>query len=232
MSVLSAGGKPLPPCQWALPDPLKADPRSDVVAVGADLDPATVLSGYATGLFPMHLPADDPHEPDQLAWWSPNPRGILPLDGLHVSKSLRKSVKHFQVTFDAAFEQVMRSCQRGEEEGQWITQEFLDTYTELHNLGFAHSVEVWNRSGEIVGGLYGIELGGLFAGESMFHRERDASKVALIALVSKLQACGGERMLDVQWQTDHLASLGVIEISRAEYITNLQRVLTTTPCFT
>lgn len=234
MWVDVAGGKKLPQSQWDLPDPLTADPDSDVVAVGADLEPATVLQGYATGLFPMHLSADDATGSDSpviLGWWSPNPRGVLPLDSMRVTESLRKSAKKFRVTFDRAFESVMRACQRPGEDGQWITEEFVQTYTQLHQMGFAHSVEVWSKSGELVGGLYGVELGGLFAGESMFHYERDASKVALVALVEKMNSCPGVRLLDVQWRTPHLGSMGVIEISRAEYCQKLAKALDSTPCF-
>jgi leucyl/phenylalanyl-tRNA--protein transferase len=125
----------------------------------------------------------------------------------------------------------MLGCQRRGEGDQWITGDFVETYTELHRQGFAHSVEVWNAAGDLVGGLYGIELGGLFAGESMFHRERDASKVALVSLVEKLRGCGGDRLLDVQWRTDHLATLGVIEIPRLEYLQKLLEALKCDPCF-
>lgn len=237
MGVHVAGGKKLPLSQWVLPDPLAADPHFDVVGVGADLEAATVLQGYAIGLFPMHLATDDAlstdhhGNPTELGWWSPNPRGVLPLDALRVTKSLRKSQRKFHITFDSAFESVMRACQRPTQEGQWITEEFIQTYTHLHHMGFAHSVEVWNKSDELVGGLYGIELGGLFAGESMFHRDRDASKVALVALVEKMRNCPGSRLLDVQWRTEHLASLGVVEISRVHYCQRLSKVLATSPCF-
>lgn len=234
MWVDAAGGKKLPQSQWDLPNPLTANPASDVVAIGADLEPATVLQGYATGLFPMHVSINEDGGLDKsapLGWWSPNPRGVLPLDSLRVTDSLRKSKKRFRITFDQAFESVMRACQRPDEDGQWITEEFVHTYVQLHRMGFAHSVEVWSKAGELVGGLYGVELGGLFAGESMFHRERDASKVALAALVEKLSSCPGVRLLDVQWRTSHLGSLGVIEISRAEYCKQLAHVLNTAPCF-
>ena len=231
-----AGGKPLPDSDWVFPDPLQADPNTDVIALGADLHPATVLQGYAQGLFPMYLSSDETSSDErtrqsQLAWWSPNPRGILPLEGFRLHRSLRKSRGRFVVTCDTRFTDVMYSCQRPTEDGQWITRDFIETYSHLHQLGYAHSVEVWNKSGELVGGLYGIELGGLFAGESMFSRERDASKVALLFLVEKLRACGGNRILDVQWRTKHLASLGVVEIPRTDYVHRLHKVLHTSPCF-
>ncbi|MDO8731813.1 MAG: leucyl/phenylalanyl-tRNA--protein transferase [Actinomycetota bacterium] len=202
------------PCAWKFPDPLLAEPDQEVIAIGADLAPATLLEGYRRGVFPMYLASGE------LAWWSPNPRGILALEDLKISKSLRKSVAQFDVTFDTAFEAVMRGCDEDRIDS-WINEDFIQAYTHLHSLGWAHSVEVW-REGALVGGLYGLEVGGLFAGESMFHRERDASKVAMVALVRRLQRCGGARLLDVQWRTDHLATLGVTEIPREEYLTRLR----------
>ncbi len=193
------------------------------MAVGADLDVSTVFAAYCRGLFPMHLSTGE------LAWWSPDPRGVLPLDGLRVTRSLAKSVRRFDVTIDRAFTDVMRECGDEGRESGWITAEFIDTYTRLHEMGWAHSVEVW-RDDVLVGGLYGIEIGGLFAGESMFHRERDASKVALVALVQTLRAGGGPRLLDVQWCTDHLASLGAVEIPRPEYLRRLDEALALPPC--
>lgn len=210
-------------CLWDLPDPALAEPGQDVVAVGADLAPSTVLEAYRRGLFPMHL-AEGP-----LAWWSPDPRGILPIGALHLSRSLRRSMRRFEFTVDRAFGRVMRECAVRPGEPGWITDEFVDTYTELHRLGWAHSVEVW-RDGRLVGGLYGIEAGGLFAGESMFHREPDASKAALATLVSLLEDCGGDRLIDVQWRTEHLATLGVVEVSRREYLSRLAVALGQPPC--
>ena len=211
------------PCRWDLPDPAHAPPGEDVVAVGADLDVSTVFAAYCRGLFPMHLSTGE------LAWWSPDPRGVLPLGGLRVTRSLAKSARRFDVTIDRAFGDVMRECSDARRESGWITEEFIATYTRLHELGWAHSVEVW-REGLLVGGLYGIEIGGLFAGESMFHRERDASKVALVSLVEVLRGCGGDRLLDVQWSTDHLASLGAVEVPRPEYLRRLAGALTLPPC--
>ncbi len=231
MRQVEAGGFALPLCRWQLPDPFDADPDEDLVGIGADLDPATVLHAYASGLFPMHVNLADAHESSVLGWWSPNPRGVLPLTGLRVSKSLSHSMRKFEVTFDRAFIEVMNGCQRPGEEGEWITQEFINTYGQLNSMGFAHSVEVWNDKGELAGGLYGIELGGLFAGESMFHRDSDASKVALVALVEKLSRCPGPRLLDVQWKTDHLASMGVIDIPRDQYLEALGVALANQACF-
>jgi leucyl/phenylalanyl-tRNA--protein transferase len=199
------------PSVWDLPDPRDAEPFEDVVCVGADLQPATVLQAYRRGLFPMHL------ESDLLGWWSPDPRGILPLESLRISKSLQSSLRRFEITIDRDFGAVMRACAETPREHGWITDEFIDTYCALHELGWTHSVEAWNANGELVGGLYGIEIGGLFAGESMFHVERDASKAALVGLVNALSSRDG-RLLDVQWATDHLASLGAIEIRREAYL--------------
>ncbi len=219
------------PCAWDLPDPRDAEPGQEVLAVGADLEPSTVLSAYARGLFPMHV-SDGTSERD-LGWWSPDPRGILPLAGLHVSRSLSRSMRRFTCTVDTAFREVMRGCAEGRSDGAWITDEFVTHYSRLHDMGWAHSVEVW-RGDRLVGGLYGIEIGGLFAGESMFHRETDASKAALVALVDVLRSAGvpDERLLDVQWRTDHLATLGVVAIPRTEYLARLATALQLHPAFT
>lgn len=229
MKAISTGSGQIPPSPWTLADPRVTQPGSDLVCIGAELDPVTVLHAYAMGLFPMHVESDAGEQ--ELGWWSPDPRGILRLDEVIVSKSLRRSIRKFTVTFDQDFEQVMRACWRVGGDGNWITDEFVETYTYLHECGFAHSVEVWNAGGELVGGLYGIELGGLFAGESMFHRERDASKVALISTVEKLREYAGTRLFDVQWQTEHLESLGATKISRENYLEELTYVLNTRPCF-
>ncbi|MSO26959.1 MAG: leucyl/phenylalanyl-tRNA--protein transferase [Candidatus Nanopelagicales bacterium] len=213
------------PCEWLLPAPALADLGQDVIGLGADLAPGTVLQGYRMGLFPMHV------DTGQLGWWSPDPRGILRLADLRVSRSLHKSIGQFEVTIDQDFTRVMRKCSASRGDGDWITEEFIATYSALHDMGWAHSVEVWSK-GELVGGLYGIEVGGVFAGESMFYRERDASKVALVALVNELRTRGDDRFIDVQWRTEHLASLGAVAISRADYLTMLANALLLEPCFT
>jgi len=210
------------PSVWDLPDPREAEPFEDVVCIGGDLAPGTVLQAYRRGLFPMHL------EPDLLAWWSPDPRGILPLDALRVSKSLRASLRRFEITIDRDFTAVMHACAEIPREHGWINDEFIDTYCALHELGWTHSVEAWNSDGDLVGGLYGIEVGGLFAGESMFHLERDASKAALVGLVDAL-SLGSGRLLDVQWATDHLVTLGAVEIRRDTYLDLLDSALERPP---
>jgi leucyl/phenylalanyl-tRNA--protein transferase len=196
------------PSRWALPDPARAGP-SDVVALGGDLEPGTLLDAYRRGLFPMRLEGE-------LAWWSPDPRGILPLDAFHTSRSLRRAVPTFEIRVDTAFETVMRECGDARRPHGWIDESFVDAYVRLHEMGWTHSVEAW-RDGALVGGVYGVRINGLFAGESMFSRVRDASKVALRAAVELLRE-DGVVLFDVQWTTPHLASLGVVDVSRAEYL--------------
>ena len=211
------------PSQFRFPDPRSAPPNEDVVATGGDLEPSTLIHAYRHGLFPMHL-SDGP-----LAWWSPNPRGVLPLDGLRVTRSLQASARRMTVTFDQDFAGVIAGCADPSRPSAWINADIARAYTRLHRMGWVHSVEVWQGS-RLVGGLYGVEVGGLFAGESMFHIERDASKVALLALVERLGSGGGDRLLDVQWRTDHLGSLGVIEIPRVEYLDRLAQAITLPAC--
>ena len=182
----------------------------EVVGVGADLEPGTILAAYRRGLFPM------PVRRGVTAWWSPEPRGILPLDGLNVSRSLRRSCARYQIRFDTAFEEVVDACADRRRPGAWISRDIKRGYQGLYELGWVHTVETWSADGRLVGGLYGVAVGGLFAGESMFHRETDASKVALVALVERLQR-NGARLLDVQWVTPHLASLGAVAVPRHEY---------------
>lgn len=207
---------------WVFPDPAEAG-HDDVVAIGADLAPGTLLAAYRAGLFPMHL--GEAGAASVLAWWSPEPRGILPLDGLRVSRSLRRSCARFEIRVDTAFEQVIEGCADARRPQGWISAEIRAAYLRLHHLGWAHSVEAWSRRDQtLAGGLYGVAVGALFAGESMFHRATDASKVALVGLVERFGDGGGE-LLDVQWRTDHLASLGAVEVSRAEYLRRLAAAL-------
>ena len=160
-------------------------PGVDLVALGADLEPGTLLDAYRSGLFPM--PVDPKKKRSKLAWYSPDPRGILPLDGLKVSKSLRRSRRRYRVTINQAFESVMVACANPAREGRWITDEFVQAYTKMFDLGWAHSVEVWSDDDELVGGLYGLRIEDFFAGEAMFHTATDASKVALVELVHCLR---------------------------------------------
>lgn len=203
----------MPPVQQANADGL--------VAVGADLEPGTLLAAYRAGLFPM------PVGRRRLGWWSPDPRGIIPLDGLHVSRSLRRSARRFEVRHDTEFEAVMRHCGDPRRPHGWINEEFVRAYTRLHHLGWAHSVEVW-LDDRLVGGLYGVTIGRFFAGESMFHSVTDASKVALMATVERLVTAGAT-LFDVQWLTPHLASLGAVEIPRDEYLRRLEIAVQPTP---
>lgn len=207
------------PCRWGLPDPTEAE--DDLVAVGADLDPATLLYSYAAGLFPMPL------SKRKLGWFSPNPRGIIPLDHLRVTRSLRQSVRKYHVTVDKSFREVMSACGDENRPQGWINSEFIDAYTRLHRMGWAHSVETRTEDGVLVGGLYGVRIHRFFAGESMFSTQRDASKVALVHLVDLMQESGME-LLDVQWCTEHLETLGAIEVSRDDYLSRLQHALAVT----
>jgi leucyl/phenylalanyl-tRNA--protein transferase len=208
-----------PATHWRLPDAGEAD-ELGVVGVGADLEPGTLLGAYRKGLFPMPIGRDGP-----MGWWSPDPRGILPLDGLRVSRSLRRSRQRYELRVDTAFGEVIEACGSPARSGGWITTEIRSAYEGLHRLGWAHSVEAWDGDG-LAGGLYGVATGGLFAGESMFQRRTDASKVALVGLIDLLRDGVGGRLLDVQWQTDHLASLGAVEVPRDHYLGLLARAVT------
>ena len=199
-----------------------ARPGEDLVGVGADLEPGTLLAAYRTGLFPMGLGRGGR---GTVGWWSPDPRGVLGPDGVRVTRSLRASLRRFEIRVDTAFDDVVAGCADPGRRGGWITDEIAAAYGRLHRLGWAHSVECW-QDGALAGGLYGVAVGGLFAGESMFHRVRDASKVALVALVERITVDGDpRRLLDVQWRTDHLAGLGVGESPREEYLRRLADAL-------
>jgi leucyl/phenylalanyl-tRNA--protein transferase len=211
--------QPVGESRWAFPSPDRW-PDNDLIAVGGDLDPATLVNAYRRGIFPMEVTALQ----KRLGWWSPEPRGIVPLDHLRITKSMRQSAKRFEVRVDTRFVDVMRACGDPSREDGWITGEFVDAYTRLHELGWAHSVEVFDREGRLAGGLYGVRAEGFFAGESMFHAQRDASKVALMALVELMRE-SGMRLLDVQWCTTDLASLGAIEVARDRYLSLLAEAL-------
>lgn len=199
-----------PPTPWQL-DLGQVLPGEDLVGVGADLAPGTVLAAYRAGLFPMGVGRGGR---GPLGWWSPDPRGVLFPRDLRVSRSLRRSLAKFEFTVDQDFAVVIRACAAPQRDGAWITPQIIDAYTALHDLGWAHSVET-RLDGELVGGLYGVAIGGLFAGESMFHHATDASKAALVHLVSLVSQDG---LIDVQWRTEHLATLGITEVSRTTYL--------------
>ena len=202
---------PFPPISKALRSP------NGLLCAGADLSPARLLDAYSRGIFPWFS------EGEPILWWSPHPRMVLFPAELKVSRSLRKAVARgaFETRFDTAFADVMRACAepRDGQAGTWIVPEMVAAYTRLHELGFAHSVESW-RDGRLAGGLYGILLGRVFFGESMFSRETDASKVALVKLVARLEALG-VGLVDCQQATRHLASLGAREIPRREFAQRL-----------
>lgn len=209
-----------PATVWGFP-PAATAQADGIVALGADLTPGTLLAAYRAGIFPMPIDAVAP-----MAWWSPEPRGVLPLDGLRVSTSLRRSCARYELRVDSAFAEVVDACADPRRPNGWISPEVGAAYEALHRLGWAHSVEAWTADGELAGGLYGVAVGGLFAGESMFHRRTDASKAALVGLVSILREDDEPaRLLDVQWRTDHLGRLGAIELSRRDYLARLARAL-------
>jgi len=199
-----------PPSFWVMPPAESAD-SDGIVGTGADLEPGTLLAAYRAGMFPMPIGT-------VMGWWSPDPRAVIPLDGLRVSTSLRKSCARYEIRFDTAFTEVVIASADPSRPHGWITDEIVAAYTRLHDLGWAHSVEAWSPDdGALVGGLYGVAINGLFAGESMFHHRTDASKVALVALVERLNAIGAV-LLDVQWRTAHLESLGAIDVPRTRYL--------------
>ena len=190
-----------------------------------EFTPAGVTFAYTKGIFPMPDP-----DTNEIGWYRPDPRAIIPLDGFHISRSLARTLRRgrFEARVNTCFDEVMRAC--GERaEGTWITDEFIDVYGSLHRAGLAHSVEVY-LDGVLAGGTYGVALGGAFMAESMFHRETDASKVALAHLVERLNACGFT-LLDVQFLTPHLASLGAIETSHRSYLRRLDAALRLRPRF-
>ena len=201
-----------------MPDPRRTEP-SGLCAVGADLEPGTLLAAYRTGLFPMPFRKTTP------GWWSPDPRGILPLDGLHVSRSLRRSCRRLATRSDTCFRTVVERCGDPRRPHGWITPQIVDAYERLFQLGWAHSVEVYDDADRLVGGVYGVAIERFFAGESMFSLVTDASKVALVALVERLNAAGVV-LFDVQWPTRHLESLGVIAIPRDDYLARLKAAIT------
>ena len=223
----------LPPCRIRFPDP-RVTSRDGLLAVGGDLEPATLVEAYRRGIFPWPLDeaegvrsfGEQVAFEERLLWFSPLKRSVLVFDELHIPRSLERARKKsgFRWTEDQDFAAVIRACAaapRPGQQGTWITPEMLEAYIRLHALGYAHSIEVWNAAGDLVGGIYGVEVEGAFAGESMFHRESNASKVALLTLAECLQARGISWM-DIQMMTPHLKALGAREIRRDLYLEWLQ----------
>lgn len=199
------------------PDPSGFDGEG-LVAIGGDVDPARLLHAYRHGIFPWYSEQILP------MWWSPDPRAILERDSLHVSRSLERRMRRrgYRLTWNRRFSQVMAECGKRRPEGTWVIPEMLEAYEQLHGLGAAHSLEVW-WDAEVVAGIYGVQVGGLFAAESMFHRKTDMSKVALVTLAEALFAAGIQ-LFDVQFASPHLLSMGVTEVPRADYLKRLHAV--------
>jgi leucyl/phenylalanyl-tRNA---protein transferase len=201
--------------------------HDDLIGVSRVFNEELALAAYECGAFPM------PAQPGLMGWYSPMQRAIIPLDGLRISHSLRKSIRRYEIMIDTAFDDVLDGCADRRRPSGWINRDIRRVYRRLFKRGVVHTVEAWSPSGQLAGGLYGVSIGGLFAGESMFYRPgigRDASKVALAALVELLRRAGAEgRLLDVQWQTPHLASLGAVELPREEYLRRLALALPLPP---
>ena len=206
----------VPPSRWSLPVPALSDPEG-VVGLGADLAPGTLVDAYRHGIFPW------PHPDNELPWFCPDPRMVLAPGAFHVARSLRRTLRRsgWVTTVDVDFGAVVRACGRGRSDGTWITGPMARAYGRLHRLGWAHSVEVWEQ-GALVGGVYGVQVGGVFTGESMFHRRPDASKVALLALARRFGDAGGA-LLDAQLPTPHLATLGFAPLPRSAFLAVLAR---------
>ncbi|HEX3828958.1 MAG TPA: leucyl/phenylalanyl-tRNA--protein transferase [Sporichthyaceae bacterium] len=210
------------PSRWVFPAVDTADPIG-LLAVGADLEPATLLAAYRGAVFPMPL-----SRRGRIGWWSPDPRGVLPLEAAHVSRSLARTRHRFEIRIDTAFDEVVQACADPDRPHGWINPAMRRAYRVLHDMGWAHSIEAWAGDETLAGGLFGISLGGLFAGESMFHRRTDASKAALLGLCDLLRSGpdgGAGRLLDVQWTTPHLTSLGAVDLPRAGYLRLLRTAL-------
>ena len=207
-----------PPTAWRLEAP-PDDYRDDLWAVGADLAPGTLVAAYRLGLFPMPVGA-------RIGWFSPERRGVVPLEPFAPSRSLRRARRRYEIRVDTAFADVIRGCARPGDAASWIDPSIEAAYEQLHELRWAHSVEAWDADG-LAGGLYGVAIGGLFAAESMFHVRTDASKAAFVGLAELLRGAGAAdgRLLDVQWVTPHLERLGAVEVPRAVYRAALSRAL-------
>ncbi|HET9243345.1 MAG TPA: leucyl/phenylalanyl-tRNA--protein transferase [Gaiella sp.] len=208
----------LPPSTWRL-EPPPDDHPDDLWAVGADLEPGTLLAAYRLGLFPMPIHGT-------IGWFSPARRGIVPLAPFAPPRSLRRARARYELRVNTSFAAVVAGCMRPGDPRSWIDEEVVSAYRRLHELGWAHSIEAWDAEG-LAGGLYGVAIGGLFAAESMFYSRTDASKAAFVGLLERLHAAGDakRRLLDVQWLTPHLASLGAVEVTRAAYRRQLESSL-------
>lgn len=207
---------PVGPSSWLLPDP--GDDESGLVGFGADLAPETLVDAYRRGIFPW------PHDGVAVPWFSPDPRAVIGAGGPHVSRSLTRRLRTstWETTVDGDFSSVVEACRVRPEEGTWITDEMVTAYERLHRLGWSHSLEVWDGS-HLVGGIYGVRVGGCFTGESMFHRGTDASKVALVDLTRRWLEAGGA-VVDVQLPTEHLARMGAVELPRRRFLALLAEV--------
>ncbi len=203
----------------------EAADESGLVAIGGDLHPQRLLQAYRSGVFPWY------GEGEPICWWSPDPRAVFELDGLHIPRRLARTLRspRYRVTINQDFGAVIRGCKEGREDGTWITPEMIEAYERLHHLGHAHSVEVWERDA-LVGGLYGVAVGGLFAGESMFTRGRDGSKIALVHTMQRLRE-RGFALFDIQMLTPHTARLGAVDIPRSEYLARLRKALRLSAAF-
>jgi leucyl/phenylalanyl-tRNA--protein transferase len=234
------------------PDPTLAAPDTDLIAISAfdsagnllEINPEiewpkltffgsswnsdVLLAAYRAGMFPM--PYEISGRDQAIGWWSPQERAIFRPRDVVVSTSLSRAIRQFTVTMDLRFESVIQACGDPARPSGWINQEVIDSFCGLHDQGIAHSVEVWNLAGQLVGGLYGLDLGGVFAAESMFHLESNASKVALAYLGQRLDD-GSGRIIDTQWQSNHLASMGATTMSRARYCALLPELLLLPPAF-
>jgi len=212
----TGGPQPLPVCPYEFPSPAKAG-KDGLVGAGGDFAPSTVIAAYKQGIFPW------PHPEQELLWFSPDPRAVIELDGLHVSRRLARTIAQgrFRLTMNAAFDAVVAQCAERAEEGTWITPNYRAGYSALHRLGWAHSFEVWTAEGALAGGLYGVAIGGLFGAESMFHRVTDASKIAMVALMQRALDIGAG-LVDVQVITEHTGRMGAVEIPRRDYLRRLK----------
>ena len=210
--------QPLPPCPFRFPDPRDFGPDG-LVAAGGDFRPEAIIAAYRAGIFPW------PHPSEEYLWFSPDPRAIIPLNGPHISRRLERTIRQgrFRVTLDAAFADVITACGI-RDESTWITPALRRAYLRLHQLGWAHSFEVWSPEGILTGGLYGVGVGALFGAESMFHRATDASKIAMVAMMDYARRIGLQ-LVDIQVLTPHTASMGAVEVPRATYLARLREVL-------